>query len=64
MPTAGAGTFAYFCCRAKVWRPAGRDPPPLKYSGSEFLFKLILHYPSNKKPEQHMLLRLLSFQQI
>jgi len=21
------GTFAYFCCRAKVWRPAGRDPP-------------------------------------
>jgi hypothetical protein len=21
------GTFAYFCCRTKVWRLAGRDPP-------------------------------------
>ncbi len=29
MPTAGDGTFAYFCCRAKVWRQAGRDPPVL-----------------------------------
>jgi hypothetical protein len=23
------GIFAYFCCRTKVWRLAGRDPPVL-----------------------------------
>ena len=26
-PPQGEGTFAYFCCRTKVWRLAGRDPP-------------------------------------
>ena len=29
MPSAGEGTFAYFCCRAKVRRLAGRNPPVL-----------------------------------
>ena len=28
-PPQGAGIFAYFCCRTKVWRRAGRDPPVL-----------------------------------
>jgi len=30
-PPQGAGTFAYFCCRTKVWRRAGRDPPVLSF---------------------------------
>ena len=30
-PPLGEGTFAYFCCRAKVWRLAGRDPPVLPF---------------------------------
>jgi len=25
-PPQGEGTFAYFCCRTKVWRREGRDP--------------------------------------
>ena len=32
MPSAGEDTFAYFCCRAKVCRVAGRDPPVLTCS--------------------------------
>ena len=28
-PPQGEGTFAYFCCRTKVWRLAGRAPPVL-----------------------------------
>jgi len=28
-PPQGEGTFAYFCCRAKVWRLAAREPPVL-----------------------------------
>jgi hypothetical protein len=28
-PPQGAGTFAYFCCRAKVWRLAVRVLPVL-----------------------------------
>ena len=31
-PLLREGTFAYFCCRTKVWRLAGRDPPVLVFT--------------------------------
>jgi hypothetical protein len=40
----GEGAFAYFCCRAKVWRMAGRDPPILVLLVNEQTIKTVARF--------------------